>query len=61
MVAVISTTFVMILHAWSESQNDFCSFRRACQNKIILKNFRPEPPPSVDRPRIIFISAWIHV
>jgi len=31
-----------------------------CQNKIILKNFRPEPPPSVDRLKII-ISAWNHV
>jgi len=27
-----------------------------CQNKIILKNFRPEPPPSVDRPKIIFFQ-----
>jgi len=25
-----------------------------CENKIILKNFRPEPPPSVDRPKIFF-------
>ena len=24
-----------------------------CQNKIILTNFRPQPPPSVDRPKII--------
>jgi len=46
-----------------------------CQNKIILKNFRPEPPPSVDRPKIIlfqhgttskiilknFILTWNHV
>jgi len=24
-----------------------------CKNKIILKHFRPEPPPSVDRPKII--------
>ena len=27
-----------------------------CQNKIILQNFRPEPPPSVDRPRIILFQ-----
>ena len=27
-----------------------------CQNKIILKNFRPEPPPSVDRPKIILFQ-----
>jgi len=27
-----------------------------CQNKIILKNFRPEPPPSVDRPKIILFE-----
>jgi len=27
-----------------------------CQNKIILKNFRPEPPPSVDRPTIILFQ-----
>jgi len=47
----------------------------SCQNKIILKNFRPEPPPSVDRPKIIlfqhgntskiiltnFILTWNHV
>ena len=26
------------------------------QNKIILKNFRPEPPPSVDRPKIILFQ-----
>jgi len=33
-----------------------------CQNKIILKNFRPEPPPSVDRrnPKIILFQAWFH-
>ena len=27
-----------------------------CQNKIILKNFRPEPPPSVDRPEVILFQ-----
>ena len=27
-----------------------------CQNKIILKNFRPEPPPSVDRPKVILFQ-----
>ena len=27
-----------------------------CQNKIILKNFRPESPPSVDRPKIILFQ-----
>jgi len=27
-----------------------------CQNKIILKNFTPEPPPSVDRPKIILFQ-----
>ena len=27
-----------------------------CQNKIILKNFRPEPPPSVDRPKTIIFQ-----
>jgi len=28
-----------------------------CQNKIIfIKNFRPEPPPSVDRPKIILFQ-----
>ena len=27
-----------------------------CQNKIILKNFRPEPLPSVDRPKIILFQ-----
>ena len=27
-----------------------------CQNKIILKNVRPEPPPSVDRPKIILFQ-----
>jgi len=27
-----------------------------CQNKIILKNFRPEPPPSVDRPKTILFQ-----
>jgi len=27
-----------------------------CQNTIILKNFRPEPPPSVDRPKIILFQ-----
>jgi len=26
-------------------------------NKIIIKNFRPEPPPSVDRP--FFISGVV--
>jgi len=25
-------------------------------NKIILKNFRPEPPPSVNRPKIILFQ-----
>jgi len=28
----------------------------SCQNKIILKKFRPEPPPSVDRPKIILFQ-----
>jgi len=28
-------------------------------NKIILKNFRPEPPPSVDRAKIVFISGVV--
>jgi len=27
-----------------------------CQNKIILKNFRPESPPSVDRPKMILFQ-----
>jgi len=27
-----------------------------CQYKIILKNFRPEPPPTVDRPKIILFQ-----
>jgi len=27
-----------------------------CQNKIILNNFRPEPPPSVHRPKIILFQ-----
>ena len=27
-----------------------------CQNKIILKNYRPEPPPSIDRPKIILFQ-----
>jgi len=28
---------------------------------IILKNFRPAPPPSVDRPTKFFIfQAWFH-
>jgi len=27
-----------------------------CQNKIILKNFRLEPPPSVDRTKIILFQ-----
>jgi len=27
-----------------------------CWNKIILKNFRPEPPPSIDRPKIILFQ-----
>ena len=27
-----------------------------CQNKIILKNFRSEPPPSVDRLKIILFQ-----
>ena len=27
-----------------------------CQNKIILKNFRPEPPPSVDRRKVILFQ-----
>ena len=27
-----------------------------CQNKIILKNFRPEPPPSVNHPKIILFQ-----
>jgi len=26
------------------------------QNKIVLKNFRPEPPPSVDHPKIILFQ-----
>ena len=34
-----------------------------CQNKIILKNFRPEPPPLVTHAKIFFISLqmWFHV
>jgi len=28
-------------------------------NKTILKNFRPELPPSVDRPKIIFFQHGI--
>jgi len=31
-----------------------------CYNKIILKNFRPEPPPSVDRAEIVLFQAWFH-
>jgi len=27
-----------------------------CKNKLILKNFRPEPPPSVDRSKIILFQ-----
>jgi len=27
---------------------------------IILKNLRPEPPPSVDCPKIILFQAWFH-
>jgi len=27
-----------------------------CQNKIILKNFRPKPQPSVDRPKVILFQ-----
>ena len=26
------------------------------KNKIILKNFRPEPPPSVDRTKVILFQ-----
>ena len=29
--------------------------------KIILKNFIPEPPPSVDRPNFFLFQAWFHV
>ena len=32
-----------------------------CQNKIILKNFRPEPPPSVDRPKIFYFSMELRL
>jgi len=35
---------------------DACKAVVPCQNKIILKNYRPEPPPSVDRPRIILFQ-----
>jgi len=31
-----------------------------CQNNIILKNFRPEPLPSVDRPNFFLFQAWFH-
>lgn len=27
-------------------------------NKVILKNFIPEPPPSVDRPNFFLFQAW---
>jgi len=39
--------------------DDFVGVSKAvvpCQNKIILKNFRPEPPSSVDRPKIILFQ-----
>jgi len=37
----------------------YCSLLKAvvpCQNKIILQNFRPEPPPSVNRPKIMLFQ-----
>jgi len=34
--------------------------RQALAHILVLKNFRPEPPPSVDRPNIILFKAWFH-
>jgi len=40
--------------SYMQSRVSPCRITKAvvpCQNKIILKNFRPEPPPLVDRPK----------
>jgi len=36
-------------------------FGTQCRCSVhLLKNFRPEPPPSVDRPTVLLFQAWFH-
>jgi len=34
--------------------------RWALAHILVLKNFRHDPPPPVDRPKIILFQAWFH-